>query len=536
MSAPKPAPKGTLSMVLHHHLPYIRHPEHPFFLEERWLFEAICETYLPLIEAWRRLEADGIDACFTLSMTPPLANMLEDGLLMQRFRRHLDGLRELADKEVRRTQGDHDFHRLARFYEARFAEQARLFDHVLHGDLLAEYRRLQDAGRLEIVTCTATHGFLPLMNHDRAAMKAQVSVAAADYRRIFGRTPPGIWLAECGYFPGCDDMLAEEGIRYFFVDTHGILDASARPVYGVFAPIYCPGSGVAAFGRDPESSKQVWSSKEGYPGDFDYREYYRDIGWDLDLDYVAPYIHPDGIRLNTGLKYHRITGDTPHKQPYNPDRAREKAAAHAANFVFNRQAQARWLAPGMDRPPNIVSPYDAELFGHWWFEGPWFLEALARHIHQHQDEIALTTPGRYLDANPENQEAQPSLSSWGDQGFATFWCNETNEWIYRYLHHAAARMADLARANPEPDDLRRRALNQAGRELLLAQGSDWAFIMRTGTVVDYAVRRTRDHLHAFSRLDDMLSGRAALDADWLAGREAQWRIFPQLDYRAWSQG
>jgi 1,4-alpha-glucan branching enzyme len=204
--------------------------------------------------------------------------------------------------------------------------------------------------------------------------------------------------------------------------------------------------------------------------------------------------------------------------------------------VFNRQAQARWLAPGMDRPPNIVSPYDAELFGHWWFEGPWFLEALARHIHLHQDEIALTTPGRYLDANPENQEAQPSLSSWGDQGFATFWCNETNEWIYRYLHHAAARMADLARANPEPDDLRRRALNQAGRELLLAQGSDWAFIMRTGTVVDYAVRRTRDHLHAFSRLDDMLSGRAALDADWLAGREAQWRIFPQLDYRAWSQG
>jgi 1,4-alpha-glucan branching enzyme len=204
--------------------------------------------------------------------------------------------------------------------------------------------------------------------------------------------------------------------------------------------------------------------------------------------------------------------------------------------MFNRQAQARWLAPGMDRPPNIVSPYDAELFGHWWFEGPWFLEALARQIHHDQDEIALTTPGRYLDTHPENQEAQPSLSSWGDQGFATFWCNETNEWIYRYLHHAATRMAELARSNPEPDDLRRRALNQAGRELLLAQGSDWAFIMRTGTVVDYAVRRTRDHLHAFSRLDDMLSGRAALDAEWLSARESQWRIFPELDYRAWTRG
>ena len=535
MSDARPAPIGTLSVVLHHHLPYIRHPEHPFFLEERWLFEAINETYLPLIDAWRRLEQEGTAFCFTMSMTPPLANMLEDELLMQRFRRHMDQLRELSDKEVVRTKDDPEFNRIARFYQERFAHQSDLFSRVLRGNLLGEYRRLQDKGHLEIVTCTATHGFLPLMNHDRAAMRAQISVAAADYRRMFGRTPPGIWLAESGYFPSCDEMLADEGIRYFFVDTHGILNASSPPVYGVFAPIYCPGSGVAAFGRDPESSKQVWSSKEGYPGDFGYREYYRDIGWDLPMDYIGPYVHPDGIRLNTGLKYHRITGPTAHKAPYDPWHARAKADEHAGNFLFNRQAQARWLAPQMDRPANIVSPYDAELFGHWWFEGPWFLESLARRIHQTQHEIALTTPLRYLDANPVNQEAQPSLSSWGENGYASFWCNETNEWIYRYLHHAADRMHQLATTHTAPDDLQRRALTQAGRELLQAQGSDWAFIMKTGTVVEYAVRRTRDHLQAFSRLDDMLSGRAALDADWLAAREAQWKAFPDLDYRAWAR-
>ena len=535
MNPGRSTPLGTLTVVLHHHLPYIRHPEHPFFLEERWLFEAINETYLPLIDAWRRLEQEGVAFCFTMSMTPPLANMLEDDLLMQRFRRHMDQLQELADKEVKRTQDDPDFNRVARFYQERFARQADLFSRVLGGNLLAEYRRLQDKGLLEIVTCTATHGFLPLMNHDRAAMGAQIAVAAADYRRIFGRTPPGMWLAESGYFPGCDELLAEQDIRYFFVDTHGILNASSPPVFGVFAPIYCPGSGVAAFGRDPESSKQVWSSKEGYPGDVGYREYYRDIGWDLDLEYIGPYIHPDGIRLNTGLKYHRITGETPHKQPYDPGHARRRADEHAGNFLFNRQAQARWLAPQMDRPPNIVSPYDAELFGHWWFEGPWFLESLARQIHSSQDEIALTTPLRYLDTNPVNQEAQPSLSSWGENGYAAFWCNETNEWIYRYLHFAAERMRALALANPEPDTLRRRALVQAGRELLQAQGSDWAFIMKTGTVVEYAVRRTRDHLHAFSTLDDMLSGRTALDADWLAARESQWNLFPNLDYRAWAR-
>ena len=533
------APLGTLSVVLHHHLPYIRHPEHEFFLEERWLFEAINETYLPLIAAWRGLEIDGVDFRFTMSLTPPLANMLEDPLLMRRFRRHMDGLQELAEKEVRRTQGDPDFQRLARFYEERVGRQADLFSRVLGGDLLGEYRRLQDAGKLEIVTCTATHGFLPLMNQDRAAMRAQIAVAAQDYRRMFGRTPPGIWLAECGYFPGCDTLLADEGIRYFFVDTHAVLNASSSPVFGVFAPIACPTTGVAVFARDPESSRQVWSSKEGYPGDLNYREYYRDIGWDLPHDYVAPYIHPDGIRLNTGLKYHRITGDTDQKQPYNPDVARARADDHAGNFLFNRQAQCRFLAQHMDRPPNVVSPYDAELFGHWWFEGPWFLDSLARHVARTQgdpdNEIRLTTPLAVLDANPVIQEAQPDFSSWGDGGHASYWCNETNDWIYRYLHHAAERMHVLARSNPNPEPLVERALNQAGRELLLAQGSDWAFIMKTGTVVEYAVRRTRDHLHTFSRLDEMISGRAALDVAFLEAREAQWRIFPTLSYRVWAR-
>lgn len=526
--------KGHIALVLHHHLPYIRHPEHPFHLEERWLYEAITETYLPLIGAWRRLEADGVPFVFTASMTPPLVNMLRDELLRGRYAEHMASLRRLADSEVERTAADPQANAVARYYRDHFAQLDALWQRI-DGDVVGEYRRLMEAGHLSIITCTATHGFLPLMNADRGAMRAQIEIACASHARHFGKRPDGIWLAECGYVPGVDRLLKEAGLRYFFVDTHGIQHADAAPVYGVYAPLLCPDTEVAAFARDPESSKQVWSSHEGYPGDASYREYYRDIGFDLPMDYIRPFIHPDGIRLNTGLKYHRITGKTDHKAIYDPAKAKAQAAVHAANFMFNRQGQIGYLSERMDRPPMVVSPYDAELFGHWWYEGPWFLEALARCVHRDQSDIALGSPAQYLRDNPTNQISRPGFSSWGGGGYASFWCNETNDWIYRHLHDAAAKMGELANrfAQAERSDLQTRALNQAARELLLAQASDWAFIMKTGTMVEYAVKRTREHLWAFHLLfADLMEG--DIDANWLAGREDHWRIFPEIDFRVYA--
>ena len=157
--------------------------------------------------------------------------------------------------------------------------------------------------------------------------------------------------------------------------------------------------GPAVFGRDWESSKQVWSCGRRLPGDYDYREFYRDIGYDLEYEYIRPYLK-DGIRCNTGIKYHRITGPGNHKEPYNPRRALDKAAEHAGNFMFNREKQVEYLASKMDRRPIIVAPYDAELFGHWWFEGPAWLDFLIRKIAYDQDVIKLTTPSRYLTEYP----------------------------------------------------------------------------------------------------------------------------------------
>ena len=526
--------KGYLCLMLHAHLPYVRHPEYRDSLEENWFYEAMTETYLPLLDVYEGLIRDGVDFRVTMSMTPPLVAMMSDTLLLDRYQRHLEDLIELAHKEVDRTRFQSEFHGTARMYERKFARARALFVDKHHCDIVEAFRQVMQAGNLEIVTCGATHGFMPTLHVTDQAVRAQIAVAAQYHQERFGAPPAGIWNAECGYFPGLDRALAEHGIRYFFTDAHGILFAEQRPVYGVYAPLYTP-SGVAAFGRDLESSKSVWSAEEGYPGDFRYREFYRDIGYDLEYEYIRPYIHESGLRIHTGIKYHKVTGevDLSQKQPYVERDALEAAATHAGNFMFNRQRQCEWLAQYMDRPPIIVCPYDAELFGHWWFEGPEFLNYLFRKIHYDQNDIKMITPSEYLDRHPRNQTSTPSLSSWGYKGYCEVWLEGSNDWIYRHLHKGAERMIEMANRFPQAEGLQRRALNQAARELLLAQSSDWAFIMKTNTMVEYAKKRTRDHLVNLSNLYSMLmNGR--LDEGFITNLEARNNIFPKIDYRVYA--
>ncbi len=522
--------KGYLCLVLHGHLPYIRHPEHENFLEEDWFYEAMTETYIPLALLFERLANDRVDFRLTLTLSPTLLSMFADPLLQNRYLKHIDKLIELAKKEVHRTRGQDDFHPLAKMYLHDFKQSRSTF--LRYGKNLSHcFKDMQDRGYLEIITCAATHGFLPLMDVCRESVRAQVKVAVEHYKGVFGRGPRGIWLPECGFMPGHDEILKENGIRFFFSDAHGILNGTPRPKYGTFAPVYCQ-SGVACFGRDLESSKQVWSSVEGYPGDGDYRDFYRDVGFDLDFDYIKPYIHPDGIRIHTGMKYYRITGETNDKKPYVPHLAREKAAAHAGNFLFNRHRQVEHLYDFLEKKPIIVSPYDAELYGHWWFEGPLWLEFLMRKIHFDQDMIRMITPVEYLDENIRNQVVTPSMSSWGYKGYCEVWLQGANDWVYRHLHKASGRMTELVKthAGRQTFGLPERALNQALRELLLAQSSDWAFIMGTGTHTPYAIKRTKEHLSRFNRIyEDVKANR--IDESWLSHVEGVDNIFPNIDYR-----
>jgi len=524
--------KGYLALVLHSHLPYVRHPEHDRFLEEDWLYEAITETYIPLINVFDGLLNDGVDFRITMSLTPTLISMLTDPLLQQRYVRHINKLIELAGKEIERTRNQREFNALAHMYEDLFKNARSIFEEKYGCNLVGAFRKFQDLGKVEIITCGATHAFLPLMQN-RNAVRAQIMVAVAHYKSYFGRNPKGFWLPECGYYEGLDEILKEAGIRYFFTDSHGLFHATPRPRYGVYAPIYCR-SGVAAFGRDIESSKQVWSSIEGYPGDYNYRDFYRDVGFDLDYEYVKPYLHPDGVRVNLGIKYYKITGKSDHKDPYIRRWALERAAEHAGNFLFNREKQVEWLAGIFkDRKPIIVAPYDAELYGHWWFEGPNWIDYLIRKAVFDQKTVRLITPSEYLKENPKCQVSTPSTSSWGYKGYAEVWLDGSNDWIYRHLHKMADRMVELAQAFPRSEGVLKRALNQAAREVLLAQSSDWAFILKTGSHAEYAIRRTKEHVLRFTRLYHDIQENH-IDQTLLSDLEYHDNIFPDIDYRVYA--
>ena len=525
-------PDGHLMLVLHAHLPFVRHPEDEHFLEENWLVEAITETYIPILHRMEQLHKEGIRARLTMTWSPPLCEMLADPLLQDRYRRRVSRLLELADQEVP-AKAHSPFAEAAVMYRDHFrfclAQMERW-----GGNLLRWVKHLMDLGVIEPITCTATHGFLPLMLTTESR-RAQIEIAVANYRKHFGRQPAGIWLAECGFVPGVETLLAEAGFRFFFVDTHGIYYGEPRPRYGVYAPVYTP-SGVAAFGRDPESSRSVWSSESGYPGDPNYREFYRDLGYDGDYDYVRGFLHPDGVRRNLGLKYHKVTGKIPlhEKQAYRPTPAFGQAMGHGADFVHQRLLQARHIGGLIQRPPVIVSPYDAELFGHWWYEGPQFIESIFRASQAGGHAILPMTASEVLADSPVNQVVMPSASSWGDAGYNGVWINPTNDWIYRHLHMAELRMIALARQFPEATGDLKRALNQCARELLLAQSSDWAFIMTTGTTVPYAVRRTKDHLNRFTGLHDMILGNRIEPASLEA---IVWRdnCFSEVDYRIYAR-
>jgi 1,4-alpha-glucan branching enzyme len=532
---------GYLALVLHAHLPFIRHPEHEEFLEEEWLFEAITETYLPLIALMQRLVRDGVPFQLTMSVSPTLCVMLQDQLLRDRYVRYLDRSIDLAAREMERNRDDEPLRTLSEFYHTNLSDCRGRFLGC-GGDLLGEFRKLRDEGCLEIMATAATHGLLPLLQPSPAATRAQILIGCDIYRAAFGADPTGFWLPECAYAPGLEAIMQEANLRWFILDAHGLMFGEPRPRRGIYAPCYTA-AGPAAFARDRDSSRQVWSATEGYPGDPAYRDFYRDIGFDLPLEYLRPGAATGVARKFTGLKYHRITGRDCDKKLYDPDRARSAADAHAAHFLEARRQQVNELR-ALDFDPIVVAPFDAELFGHWWFEGPQFLESFIRKAALgHQDlrltskdayghrDFQLTTPTAFLTDHPTQQTIAPAASSWGEKGYLGVWLDESNSWIYPHLHSATRRLTEVARAHASNGSaLTDRVLKQLAREVLLAQSSDWAFLMKTGSATHYATKRVTDHLLRFNRLyDEFTSG--ALNEGFLSNCEWRDNLFADVNWR-----
>ena len=344
-------PAGYWCPVLHAHLPYVRHPEYPEFLEEDWFFEALSETYVPLVRVLDGLLQDGVDYRLTMTLSPPLLSMMQDDLLVGRYHRYLDRLVDLSHREVERTQArDRRFADVARFYAHEFTDIRRIFRETYGSDIVRAFRKHRDAGKLEIITCGATHGFLPLMETVPQAVRAQIQVAVQPLPqgprpRPLGDLAPGVRLLPRGRGVPARGRHPLRLPRVPRPDRRPPAPALRRP--------RAPGHARAAWC----SSAATWSRRarcgapsRATPGDYDYREFYKDVGWELPMDYLADFL-PDGARKNLGLKYYRVTGKVGlgDKQPYVRAWALEKAASHAGNFLGNRQKQIEHLA-GTHRP------------------------------------------------------------------------------------------------------------------------------------------------------------------------------------------
>lgn len=517
--------RGALALVLHAHLPYVRSAQSGS-LEEDWYFQALIECYLPLLEA---LELAAGDPCqsprLTIGLSPTLLSLLADPELKQRFPSWIKARLDLLPKADANLQ------------EARDHLASRMEGHLqswvaCEGDLIGRFAALQRQQVLDLLTCGATHGYLPLLRQHPEAIRGQLRTAVREHQRLIGERPLGIWLPECAYYEGLDQWLRDAGLRYTVLDGHGLLHARPRPRYGVYAPI-CSRNGVAFFGRDSEATLPVWSARDGYPGHPAYREFHRDLGWDLPVEQLKP-LGLDQPRP-LGLKLHRVSDHSApldQKQPYSPNVAAELVRHHATHYLQGRKAQLSQLSQAMASEPLLVAPFDAELFGHWWFEGPAFLSELFRQ--SSALGVAFTRLRDVLNNAEQLQLCDPCPSSWGQGGYHNYWLNETNAWIVPEWERASAAMVRrCSRGVGREQDLE--LLQQAARELLLAQSSDWSFILRAGTTTELARERVERHLGRFWTLMNTIDCGNQLPQGWLNDIQEDDRLFPQIQPLDWAQ-
>lgn len=495
------------SIILHAHIPWVRHLEVPHCLEEDWLHGTIVETHLPLLEMLHRLREEGVPFRLTMNLSPTLLSMLRDRNLRKRTLAYLDRTLRLCRDEVER--GDiTGFRDLAERYEERLQRLRKLFVETWQGDLIRAYAELRDSGHVEFTASAATHGLLPLLMRVPEAVQAQVRAGIRQYVQCFGRMPRGFWLPECAFAPALSQILKREGIDWTLVEEHGLTSAPQASPEFPFVPGVTP-EGLVVFGRDQLSSNEVWNADEGFPGDPRYRDFFHDIGLEAPIEFLREYLGDSTQRQFTGLKFHRIERKGEEGEPYDPALASRALEEHAVRFVSSRGAQLAGLEGEGVTHPVVVCAFDADLFGHWWYEGIEFLERILRKAATRSDFV-FTTPGTYLaeTGSVGFPAATPASSSWGEGGYFATWTSEENIWALQELQQRAEQLSRFVkifeenRADYDERTVsgRERVIRLMTRELLLAQSSDWAFLLRTPPSRDYAEKRIRDHLANFDRL------------------------------------
>lgn len=516
-------PLGRFLLCLHSHMPYVlSHGKSPHGTD--WLMESAAECYLPILHALDRLLADGIKPRWTINITPILAEQLADETFKSEFEDYCEQKIAAAKRDQAKfaSEGPLGLVGVAAMWQRVFERELSQFRDRWGRDIVGGFRFFHEQGSIEAITCCATHGYLPLLGTDEA-VQAQVKLGVETFRRHFGSQPRGIWLPECAYRPhymwkspvgkseepwprkGVEEFLRENGIEYFFVDSHMVRGGEPLGTYQekfpqlaemfarskkFFSPPpeerseyepYALPNGTICFARDPETTLKVWSGEHGYPGDPYYLEFHKQL-------------YPGRLR------YWRISEDKRDlgsKQAYEPWRAFENIGNHADDMVRTLKATLARYRGAAEREGTVVAMYDTELFGHWWWEGPEFLYELARRIHA-DGSIECVSGGDMLDRYPPAATITLPEGSWGEGGYHYVWLNEDNIWTWERLYPAERKLRKMARE--WGDGPARSIIEQAARELLLAEASDWQFLISTYSARDYAELRFADHIDRFDRL------------------------------------
>lgn len=530
-----------------------------------WLFESAAECYLPILDALERLRNEGIRPRWTINMTPILAEQLADPAFAAGFEEYCEEKIQAAIQDQERFALNDELQMvgLAAWWQRFYTRAMVQFKHRWGRDLNAGFKSFQDDGLIELITCGATHGYFPLLGTDES-IQAQVKTAVDSHRRRYGKAPRGFWLPECAYRPGYDwarptsegetpwprksvqEFLLENGVEYFFVDSHLIRGGEPLGTYwqsfphlaemfqrsrNLFTPPadarseyehYLIPGGATVFARDPQTTVRVWSGDVGYPGNEWYLEFHKQL-------------YPGRLR------YWRISqnkADLGAKQPYDPWVAFDNIAAHAKDFVGLVKSTLAAYRGQSGREGTVVAMYDTELFGHWWFEGPEFLYECAKQMALDGD-IEMVSGGDTVDREPARHLIHLPEGSWGEGGYHSVWLNPDNHWTWERLYPLETRFRDLCRT--QGTGPAQEILEQAARELLLAESSDWQFLISTFSARDYSEIRFADHTDRLERLlalaEAVADGHTMTEEETEFLRDCQQKDapFPHLKLSDWAQ-
>ena len=569
-------PLGRFLLCLHSHMPYVlSHGKSPHGTD--WINESTAECYLPILHALDRLNSQGIKPRWTINMTPILAEQLDDEAFKDGFEAYCQEKIDyaVADQKAFEQEGPLWMQGLAAMWQRVYTRALVQFRNQWSRSINDGFRFFQDTGSIEIITCCATHGYLPLLGTDESC-QAQVRIGVDSHEKRFGKAPRGIWLPECAYRPayewkspvefevsnlelgasaetsnsafprkGTEEFLKDAGIEYFFVDSHMIRGGQPLGTYAAqfpqlaemferssqfFTPPpearseyehYALPNGVVCMARDPQTTVKVWSGDQGYPGDEHYLEFHKQL-------------YPGRLR------YWRISQnkqDLGEKRPYDPWLAYERIEHHADDMVRTLKSTLASYRETSDREGTIVAMYDTELFGHWWWEGPEFLYELGRRIH-HDPDIQAVSGSDLLDQEPARHTITLPEGSWGEGGYHYVWLNEGNHWTWQDLYPAEQLLRDMIKKMSEGPA--KAIIEQAARELLLAESSDWQFLISTQAARDYAEVRIADHIQRFNRLASMaqtVHAGGSLDEEeqeFLSESRDKDAPFPELDLSHWA--